>query len=102
LAFLDFASSQASSNGSAILAVNPGLDPNRLTIGQRICIPVSVPAACPGFTYSIQPGDTIYTLAARYGLAPEVLLAANPGLDPYRLMVGQTICIPVPRAAAMD
>ena len=80
----------------AILAANPGLDPNRLFIGQRICIPVPAPPTCPGFIYTIVAGDTLFALAARFGTTVQAILAANPGLDPNRLVIGQRICIPVP------
>ncbi|MGE5598131.1 MAG: LysM peptidoglycan-binding domain-containing protein [Bacteroidota bacterium] len=81
----------------AILAANPGLDPNRLVVGQRICIPVPQPPACPGgFFYTVQAGDTLFTIAQRFGTTVQAILAANPGLDPNRLVVGQRICIPVP------
>ena len=80
----------------AILAANPGIDPNRLTIGQRICIPVTAPPACPGFTYTIQAGDTLFSLAARFNTTVQAIINANPGIDPNRLAIGQRICIPVP------
>lgn len=51
---------------------------------------------CPAGTtaYVIRAGDTFYTLASRFGVSLAELLAANPGIDPSRLMVGQTLCIP--------
>ena len=51
---------------------------------------------CPAGTtdYIIRVGDTFYVLAARFGVSLAELLAANPGIDPTRLTVGQTICIP--------
>ncbi|MGE5551927.1 MAG: LysM peptidoglycan-binding domain-containing protein, partial [Bacteroidota bacterium] len=70
--------------------------PNRLVIGQRICIPVPAPPTCPGFLYTIQAGDTLFALAARFGTTVQAILAANPGLDPNSLQVGRRICIPVP------
>ena len=81
----------------AIQAANPGVDPNRLQIGQRICIPVQQPQppTCPGFFYTIQAGDTFFTLAQRYGTTVQAIQAANPGVDPNRLQIGQRICIPV-------
>lgn len=45
-------------------------------------------------TYRIRPGDTLSAIAARRGLALEALIAANPGIAPRRLAVGQTIVIP--------
>ena len=84
----------------AILAANPGLDPNRLFIGQQICIPVPAPPACPGFVHTIVAGDTLFVLASRYNTTVQAILAANPGLDPNRLFIGQQICIPVPMPPA--
>ena len=80
----------------AILAINPGLDPNRLQIGQTICIPGVPPTTCPpgSITYTIQSGDTLFTIATRYNVTVNAILAANPGLDPNNLRVGQIICIP--------
>lgn len=86
---------------SAIAAANPGVDPNRLRIGQQICIPVAPPGPpptpeCPAETnvYIIQSGDTYYRLAQRFGTTVSAIAAANPGVDPNRLQVGQRICIP--------
>jgi LysM repeat protein len=89
----------------AILRANPGLNPNQLFIGQRICIPVSRPqpgpgpgpgpVPCPGGTiHTIAPGDTLFALAARYGVSVDAILRANPGLDPNSLVVARMICIP--------
>jgi len=85
----------------ALVSANPGVDPDKLVIGQTICIPVPVPPGpCPGgFTYQIVVGDTIYRLARRYKISVEALLAANPGVDPDNLKIGQTICIPAPSPA---
>ncbi|MEZ6234428.1 MAG: LysM peptidoglycan-binding domain-containing protein [Phycisphaerales bacterium] len=49
-------------------------------------------------TYTIQSGDTLGTIAQRtYGSTRFVndILAANPGLNPRRLMPGQVITLPV-------
>lgn len=82
----------------AILAINPGINPNNLQIGQRICIPESItpPPTCPvgTFAYTIKQGDTIYQLARTYNTTVEAILAANPGIDPMNLRIGQVICIP--------
>ena len=78
----------------ALIAANPGVDPNRLMIGQVICIPVTPAPPCPGGTYQIRPGDTFYSIAIRFNTTVEALMAANPGVDPNRLMIGQVICLP--------
>ncbi len=83
---------------AAIQAANPGVNPTDLRIGQQICIPVpSVPGPCPGgFIYTILAGETLFSLARRYGIVVDAILTANPGIDPDRLRVGQRICIPAP------
>ena len=43
-------------------------------------------------------GDTLYSLARRYGTTVDALTRANPGIDPNSLRVGQLICIPVAAA----
>uniref|UniRef100_A0A7C2E328 LysM peptidoglycan-binding domain-containing protein n=1 Tax=Ammonifex degensii TaxID=42838 RepID=A0A7C2E328_9THEO len=79
----------------ALIATNPGVDPDRLQVGQQICIPAPAPPApCPGATYTIRAGDTFFNLAQRFGTTVEALIAANPGVDPNRLQVGQVICLP--------
>lgn len=82
---------------SAILAINPGLDPNNLRVGQTICIPGIQPPVCPSgsIAYTVRAGDTVYSIARMYNITVGALLAANPGLDPDRLQIGQTICVPV-------
>lgn len=84
---------------AAIIAANPGTDPNALIIGQIICIPViTPPVTCPaGFTtYVIKAGDTLYSVALTYNTTVNVLLRANPGINPYALYIGQPVCVPVP------
>jgi LysM repeat protein len=80
---------------AAIIAANPGIDPKNLIPGQRICIPVQQPPVCQGFFYTVQPGDTLFELAARFGTTVAAIIAANPGIDPNNLIPGQRICIPV-------
>lgn len=79
---------------NALIAANPGINPNNLMIGQAICVPVPGPAPCTGFIYTIQPGDTFFLIGQRFGVTVAALMAANPGVDPNRLVVGQRICIP--------
>jgi len=44
--------------------------------------------------YKIKPGDRLYSLAKEYGTKVDAILGANPGLNPKRLKVGQSIVIP--------
>ncbi len=47
-----------------------------------------------GYPYHVQPGDTLYSISMRLEVRLTDIIAANPGLDPHRLGIGQTICIP--------
>ncbi len=50
--------------------------------------------------HEIFSGDTLSGLAQRYGSTVNEILAANPGLSPDALRVGQEIAIPVSQASA--
>lgn len=81
----------------AILAANPQIiDPDLIYPGQKICIPSSQRVECPnGTIYTVQPGDTIFSIAAKYGVTPDEILAANPEItDPDLIFPDQEICIP--------
>ncbi len=82
----------------AIMSANPGLSPTALQVGRRICIPSTAAPSpeCPaGYTqYTIQSGDTLYAIARDRGTTVDALLDANPGVDPNRLQIGQSICVP--------
>jgi TolA-binding protein len=45
-------------------------------------------------THTVRSGETPYSIARHYGLQTSALLAANPGLDPKRLKVGQVLNLP--------
>jgi tetratricopeptide (TPR) repeat protein len=47
-------------------------------------------------THTVQSGDVPYSIARKYGVKLEALMAANPGLEARRLRIGQTVTIPVP------
>lgn len=53
-----------------------------------------VPACPGGMLYTIRPGDSFFSLAQRFNTTVEAIVAANPGVDPDRLQVGQVICLP--------
>ncbi|CAB3393179.1 LysM peptidoglycan-binding domain-containing protein [Kyrpidia spormannii] len=81
----------------AIISANPFVDPYHLRIGQQLCIPHQpIYPACPeGNYYTIRPGDTLAAIAQFFNVSLADLIEANPGIDPYRLRVGQIICIPL-------
>lgn len=55
---------------------------------------VSPPATQRPKSHVVKSGETVISIAAKYSLKLNVILAANPKVDPRRLQVGQTINIP--------
>jgi len=59
--------------------------------------PTPTPPVCPPgevIVYTVQPGDTFFTLARRFGSTVEAIQEANPGVNPRNLQVGMQIRIP--------
>ncbi len=101
-----------------IAAANPSVDPDRLLVGTKLRIPDvrgagspqsvarnSAPASKPrtetapaaAGVYVVRSGDTLSRIAAReLGSADRwrQIVAANPGVDPNRLLVGAKLRLP--------
>lgn len=78
---------------SSIVSSNPGIDPNYLAVGQRICIPVVCPAGY--YVYLVKSGDTLYSIANNHSVTVQALINANPHIpDPNAIVVGQKLCMP--------
>lgn len=45
-------------------------------------------------TYTIAAGDTLATVARKFGVRLDAILAENPGIEPSKLRVGQKIRLP--------
>ena len=83
-----------------------GPDPAYLRVGQRLTVPGadseqpsggSSPGSTAGSPYTVRPGDTLSSIAGRYGIDWHQLHAANRttiGPDPAYLRVGQQVIIP--------
>ena len=56
--------------------------------------PVELPSVQSTTPYTIQKGDMITTIAYKYGLRWQDVMAVNPGLDSKKLRVGQVIQLP--------
>jgi LysM repeat protein len=72
---------------SALLAANPGLDPDRIRPGQTLRLP-----AGPR-THVVTRGETLFGIARRYDIEPERIRAANRLTDD-KVKIGQTLVIP--------
>lgn len=68
----------------------PSSTESAATVGQSV-VPPSMPT---GTTHTVQKGDTYYSIARRYGISPASLEAANPGVNPNRLSIGQRLVVP--------
>jgi LysM repeat protein len=75
----------------AIAAANALANPNQIFVGQRLIIP-STPAQ-PRY-YTVQRGDTLFSIATRYGVTIQALSAANNLANPNQIFVGQRLVIP--------
>lgn len=73
-----------------ILAANELPDPNFITPGQKLLIPVLT-----GTVVRVQPGDSLFQIAQRFDLPVEVIAAANDLTPPYIIFPGQTLRIPL-------
>lgn len=57
-------------------------------------LPISAQAAKCALKYTVQSGDTLYGIAAKYQVKFEELVEVNKLKAPYLLYVGQVLCIP--------
>jgi len=86
-----------------LIIANPQVpNPNILFPGQPICIPGEVTPPSPqpfctnGTIYTVQRGDSLFTIARRYGLTVQQMIEANPQIsNPNILEVGQRVCVPM-------
>jgi len=61
---------------------------------QPAATPLPAPTPTPTI-HIVALGETISSIALRYGLDMNAVLAANPDIDPYTLMVGTLVKIPL-------
>ena len=83
----------------AIIAANELANPDQLDVGQELRIPdeddiaqeevISEPRM-----HVVSAGETLASIALRYGLTPETIISANELADSSQLNVGQTLQIP--------
>lgn len=55
---------------------------------------ISAPAPSRPRTHVVKSGETVTSIAAKYDVKLNILLAANPKADPRRLRVGQILSVP--------
>jgi LysM repeat protein len=98
----------------ALEAANPGVQPTKLKVGQKLTIPAggsAAPAATGGSAspdmtassgqiYVVKSHDTMSKIATSHGVSLKDLKAANPNVDPSHIKVGQKLKIPAKAEAA--
>ena len=98
----------------AIVDANPGVNPNRLKIGQKVVIPAPKTPAANGASltlapatgettiknYKVKSGDNLNKIAKNNGVTVKQLRAAN-NLRTDQIKVGQTLKIPVKAPAVI-
>ncbi len=76
----------------AIKSLN-GLTSDLLNIGQVLKIPVEQGGTAPYIEYIVRAGDSLWTIAQRYGTTVEAIMRLN-GLSSDALRIGQVLKIP--------
>ena len=78
---------------SALMSLNGITNPNRIIAGQTICVKPGgeVPF---GFLYQVRWGDTLYSIARRYGWSVSYLASVNHLWNPNQIYAGQILLIP--------
>jgi len=82
-----------------IMDLNPGLgDPRDIEVGTRLALTAGDDGTRrqrdPGRGYRVESGDTMYSIAQRFGVSLFELLAANEDVQPWALAVGELLDIP--------
>jgi LysM repeat protein len=91
-------------DADSVQSANPGLDFEALQIGEQLVIPGTDVAdtyfgdtnstySGETFSYTVVPGDNLWSIADRFGTSVEVIRSAS-GLDSEFLQVGQQLTVP--------
>lgn len=83
----------------ALVQTNKLVNPNWIYAGQVLLLPKS--AASNGLDYhTVAAGESIWTIAAQYGVSAWSIVYKNGIANPDRILVGQTLAIPSSAAGA--
>lgn len=90
-----------------LIVANPNVKPSNMKLGHKLVIPRSsvksatkkanfantgaTTISTSSGSYKVSKGDTFYKIAKDHGMSLASLSAANPGLNPSKLSIGQTI-----------
>lgn len=68
--------------------------PDPLATDEPLAEDTATTTPVEGEIYRVQPGDTLYTIALRFGVTVRSIVNANNLADPDRLSIGQELIIP--------
>ena len=81
----------------ALMAANNIYNPNVIYAGQTLCIPGATtnppPPPC-GTYYTVKWGDTLSSIAARYGTTMQAIMTANNIANPNYIYAGMILYVP--------
>lgn len=79
----------------AIAWVNGIVNPNYIYVGQRLIIPGGIYPPPGQIVYTVRWGDTLWSIARRFGTTAWAIALANNLWNPNFIYVGQQLVIPV-------
>lgn len=74
----------------------PSLQTNINTPTEPVTPPPTPPSATHPTEYKVLKGDNFSTIARKFHVTTKAITDANPGVDPAKLQIGQTLHIPAP------
>ena len=80
-------------------AVTPATTPTNPPVTPPALPPTPPPSAAGTQDYKIVARDNYYTLSKKFHVSMAAIKDANPGVEPTKLQIGQTIHIPAPTAS---
>jgi len=90
----------------ALMRQNSISDPSKLFVGMKLVIPdisptpASAPSAAAFFEYTVQPNETLYSIARSQGVLVQSLCDINKFTNNYKVKAGEKIKIPKAATAA--
>ncbi len=85
-----------------LAAINSIVNPAQVYVGQALNVSQTAPghpAITRGYTHTVQPGETLYQIALRYGVTLASIQSANALSLPSLIFPGQILIVPGSEAA---
>ena len=85
--------SRFSTTVQAIQLLNSDIDFNTIGPGFEICMPSQSYTCISGQAYTVQVGDSLTSIAGKFGISLLELMERNPGAE-NGILTGQVLCVP--------